>query len=706
MPRLSSATRCVASLVFAAWILCSSQLRAADAPKEQELIAVLQHGEPGEKALACKKLAIYGSPAAAPELAKLLADEQLASWARIALEAIPGPEAEQALRDSAKNLSGNLLIGAINSIGVRRDAQATPDLIVRLTDGDVEVARAAAWALGRIGNDDAAEALSKALPKTQNKLRDGVAEGCILCAERMLVAGRADVATKLYDEVRTAEVERPRLLEATRGAILARGEAGIPLLIEQLRANDIGRLQIALSTAREMPGREVAVALAAELKQATPARGAMLLAALADRTDAAVTPEVLAAASEGDPSVRIAAIRLIGRAGEPAHLAPLLAITATDDLEVSQAAKAAIAVLPGEGVDADIASRLASAEGKELLALLTAAAERRVTATETLVKLSEHQDGEVRNGAIAALGESIGPSDLHVLIDKASSEQDGNRALRALRTACLRMPDREACAEQLTVAMPSASQAAKVELLSILGAMGGARALQTISDAVRGSDETLQDAGSRVLGEWMNVDAAPTLQALSRDAASEKLRVRALRGYLRLARQFRMPDDQRAEMCATAISLAGRNEERLLALAILERYPSVPTLRVAIDAAENEALKNEAQRVAIAMAPKLDTKDSDVVALLSKLKLQPVELEIIKAEYGAAGQSKDVTEVLRKHARNLRLIGLPKANYNASFGGDPAPNVVKQLKVSYRINGKANEATFGENEVVLLPMPE
>jgi hypothetical protein len=49
---------------------------------------------------------------------------------------------------------------------------------------------------------------------------------------------------------------------------------------------------------------------------------------------------------------------------------------------------------------------------------------------------------------------------------------------------------------------------------------------------------------------------------------------------------------------------------------------------------------------------------------------------------------------------------LPKANYNASFGGDPAPNVVKQLKVSYRINGKAGEATFGENEVVLLPMPE
>lgn len=706
MTRISSATRRVAYLLFAACVLCSSHVRADDAAQERELIAVLQSGEPGAKALACKKLAIRGGPAAVPELAKLLADEQLASWARIALEAIPGPEADKALRDSAKGLSGNLLIGVINSIGVRRDAEATTDLIARLLERDAEVARAAAWALGRIGNDDAAKALSKSLPKTYLKVRDGVAEGCILCAERMLAAGRSDVAIKLYDEVRAAEVAQPRLLEATRGAILARGDAGIPLLIEQLHANDKGRLQIALSTAREMPGRAVAVALAAELKQTTPARGAALLAALADRADAAVTPEVLAAANEGDPSVRVAAIRLIGRAGEPAHLAPLLAITTTEDADVSLAAKAAIAVLPGDGVDAEIAARLNSAEGKELLALLTAAAERRVTATETLVKLAGNQDEAVRNGAIAALGETIGASDLHVLIEKASSEQDAGRALRALRTACLRMPDREACAEQLTVAMPSASQAAKVELLSILGAMGGPKALETISAAVRGNDETLQDAGSRVLGEWMNVDATATLQALSRDAASEKLRVRALRGYLRLARQFRMPDDQRAEMCATAISLAGRNEERLLALAILERYPSVPTLRVALDAAENEALKEEAQRVALAMVQKLDTKDSDVVALLGKLKLQPVQLEIVKAEYGAAGQLKDVTEVLRKHARNLRLVGLPNANYNACFGGDPAPNVVKQLKVSYRINGKDNEATFAENAVVLLPMPE
>ena len=54
---------------------------------------------PAEKALACKQLAIYGAKDAVPALAPLLSDPELASWARIALEAIPGPAADAALRE-------------------------------------------------------------------------------------------------------------------------------------------------------------------------------------------------------------------------------------------------------------------------------------------------------------------------------------------------------------------------------------------------------------------------------------------------------------------------------------------------------------------------------------------------------------------------------------------------------------------------------
>ncbi len=132
-----------------------------DAAKEKELIAQLVKTDTpgGEKAIACKMLAMHGSKEAVPALAPLLADEKLASWARIALEAIPGPEAGAALREATDKLTGRLLIGALNSIGVRRDADSVPALIKRLDDQAADVAGAAALALGRIGNEAAEKAL-------------------------------------------------------------------------------------------------------------------------------------------------------------------------------------------------------------------------------------------------------------------------------------------------------------------------------------------------------------------------------------------------------------------------------------------------------------------------------------------------------------------------------------------------------------------
>ena len=75
------------------------------APKEADLIQVLRSDSPPQdKAITCKKLAIYGSREAVPALAPLLADESLASWARIALEVIPDPSADEALRSALPNL--------------------------------------------------------------------------------------------------------------------------------------------------------------------------------------------------------------------------------------------------------------------------------------------------------------------------------------------------------------------------------------------------------------------------------------------------------------------------------------------------------------------------------------------------------------------------------------------------------------------------
>src|ERR1041385_2211232 len=104
---------------------------------ERKLIQVLKsNASPDQKAITCKYLAIYGTSEAVPVLAPLLSDERLASWARIALEAIPGSAPDKAFRDSLPKLHDKLLIGVINSMGVRRDGKAAGLLAKKLNETD------------------------------------------------------------------------------------------------------------------------------------------------------------------------------------------------------------------------------------------------------------------------------------------------------------------------------------------------------------------------------------------------------------------------------------------------------------------------------------------------------------------------------------------------------------------------------------------
>lgn len=49
--------------------------------------------------------------------------------------------------------------------------------------------------------------------------------------------------------------------------------------------------------------------------------------------------------------------------------------------------------------------------------------------------------------------------------------------------------------------------------------------------------------------------------------------------------------------------------------------------------------------------------------------------------------------------------GIKPEGYNENFGGDPAPGSSKRLTVRYRINGRTGQATFSENDFIVLPIP-
>jgi hypothetical protein len=125
-----------------------------------------------------------------------------------------------------------------------------------------------------------------------------------------------------------------------------------------------------------------------------------------------------------------------------------------------------------------------------------------------------------------------------------------------------------------------------------------------------------------------------------------------------------------------------------------------------LDMLEKPGLKADATQAVLVIAQKVGGQEGDVAARLSKAGLAKVKLEIIKADYGAGETRRDVTEVLRKHASDSPLVALPNGNYNGSFGGDPSPGTVKQLRIQYRLDGKEGTANFAENALIFLPVPK
>lgn len=197
---------------------------AARKDLETRLLPLLAGDSPQcAKDFVCRKLSLIGTVQSVPALAKLLCDEKLSHMSRYALERIPCPEAVQAMREALPKAGGVVKIGIINSLGVRRDAQAVPALVALLGDANQPTAAAAAAALGAIGTTDAAKALNDFRAKTPAGLKLAAADASLLCAERLRAEGKKAEAVAIYKALSTGDQPKHVKMAATRGMLSAAG---------------------------------------------------------------------------------------------------------------------------------------------------------------------------------------------------------------------------------------------------------------------------------------------------------------------------------------------------------------------------------------------------------------------------------------------------------------------------------------------------
>jgi hypothetical protein len=169
----------------------------------------------------CRKLRLVGTAQSIDALVALLSVEETSHIARYALERIPDEKAVEAMRDALPKVSIKLKPGMIGSLGKRRDTKSIPSLSKLLSDPDTQVAWAAAYSLGLIGTPAAATELSKFTKNAPDNMKIPVANASLICAEQLLADGKKSEAVALFNQFKGDDQPKHVKVAATKGILTA-----------------------------------------------------------------------------------------------------------------------------------------------------------------------------------------------------------------------------------------------------------------------------------------------------------------------------------------------------------------------------------------------------------------------------------------------------------------------------------------------------
>lgn len=332
----------------------------------------------------------------------------------------------------------------------------------------------------------------------------------------------------------------------------------------------------------EVPGEAATKRFAALLSELPPDSQTGLLSALADRGDAAAAPAVrdLLAESKAE-TVRVAAIKALGKLGSADDLGSLLMLISKGTPGEQEAARRSLVVLPGSEVSAAMAAELNRASAPVRVTLLEILTTRRARNTiPSILAAAVDDDPTVRRAAMAALGQIAEPDHVAGMVQgvlKADRGRERDAAEKAVMLVCHRVGDPESWAKPLLDAMGDLSEPDRKILLSTLGRVGGPAALEVVEDLIRDTDPQRHEVGLRALCNWPDASVAFRLLELARTDEDPKHRRTALRALIRVAPLPDNRNDQlRLDLLRTAMVMCQEDADRLQ---VLDRAKAVRTVQ-------------------------------------------------------------------------------------------------------------------------------
>lgn len=518
----------------------------ADRRRAAELEAALVQllgpdATPEARRFACQQLAIIGSDASVPALAKFLNDPETAGLACLAFGNRPSAKINAALRTALTTASGRARLQIVATLGHRRNTKAVQALARLARDADPSLAQTAIRALGEIASPAAVKTIAALRRESRAELATAVADASLRCAERLLADGNKRDAAVICDEL----LGGPQPDEVRRGAFLLRlrcdADGGLARILETLDRDDALLKPVAVAAVRSLPSKNASEWFARALPALAPEDRANLIQSLAARADAPARAAIVSALNSGALNVRLAAADALGQIGDAACAKPLArALIAATDADEIRALSAAIGNLPaGAETDAALLAEMQTARGQARARLISALAPRRTPEVTAALLAELHSADEP--AAVAAwrtVARAADRATLPELLHRYATLPNAeirSEIEAAVEQAVEGVEDAAFRSQAVREALPLAKTVeARCAVLSLLPAAGDAAALAALLEAVNSSDVPVRDCSVYALSHWPDLAAWDAMYRLYRNPPHEAYRTLMLRSLVRL----------------------------------------------------------------------------------------------------------------------------------------------------------------------------
>ncbi|MCK4646280.1 MAG: HEAT repeat domain-containing protein [Candidatus Aminicenantes bacterium] len=570
---------------------------------EEQLLSLLNSSATlAAKMTVCRHLRMIGSEMSVPVLEKMLIHKDTSDMARYALEKIPGDSVDNVLIKGLAKSDGNMRIGIISSLGQRKVPDSVPALGKLIHDSDSATAIAAAAALGQVTNPEAARVLSKAMNKTKGQLKTQVAASLLKCAEQFHAQKNLKTASGIYNKVLAVKI--PVLLRqaAMKGKIsTAKGDGG-KIIIDVLKSRKSEMHSPAISMVRDIFDESTIQQVCVLFPELPVTSQAHLLPVLSHYNEPSVLQMVIKTTESKESSVRIAALKALGKLGDTSTLDLLTQHAAKADGEEQTAARNSLWGLKGVDTDQTIIVNLIRKPDPAIqLELIQSIGERRINEGKSLLfDKTRSSNPKNRTAAIKALKEIAAPDDLPRLLNillRVKSEKDRQEIQNTIAAIASKIPRQNRRANAVSNKLESVETVKdRCALYRVLGKIGVNSTLPLIRKALTEDNGNIHDAAVRALADWPNDTPMDDLLQIAGRSTSTVHQVLALRAYVRMIEmdRYRSPEGA-ARSLKEALALSSRPEEKIMILGALPRFACKETLELAESLLQEDEVKAEAE---------------------------------------------------------------------------------------------------------------